>query len=336
MLNFAKVAAALLVLLALALGIYAWTLARRPAAAPTTPVTAVPVPATSPSALSAVVVATHPVPAGQAVKAEDLRIEALPIDPPGAFRTVEPIVGQIPIFDLGVGTPVLHQQLASGLSTRIPEGERAVAVKVDESSAAGHRVRPGDLVDVFFLLRRDGNGEIDRSQARLLLARKRVLAYGSSSLDGLSGAEASTTPTGTASANASAQARNDPARTAVLSIPVAEINRLVLGEAHGRLLLALRNPNDTALPDPALQADLPPAMVHVKTRNPRVPPGLEGAHAGLALDDLSTGGNATQRPRNAAMATPHAILPAGSATRQAAEGTAVDFIRGGKRETLHY
>ncbi|KAF1046395.1 Flp pilus assembly protein CpaB [Xylophilus sp.] len=334
--RFAQIFAVVLVLLAVALGGYAWFLAQRPPAR--APAPAAGARAAAPQAAFDVVVTTAAVPAGQPLKAGDLKVTTLPIDPPGAFRTVEALAGQVPVFDLGAGTPVLRQQLATGLANRVAEGERAVAVKVDEASAAGHRVRPGDYVDVFFLLRRD-NGEIDRSQARLLLARKKVLAYGGSSLDGLTDAA----PPGTTPAAQQQGGRSEAARTAVLAVPVAEINRLALGEAHGHLVLALRNPSDTTEPDPGLSAWLPPATAFgrpaaaVRTAASRSAPPLapiDDARSGLALADLAAGGTAPRGgSRPAAPPLPRAPARTSAPVPQAA---AVEFIHGAKRDTLRY
>jgi pilus assembly protein CpaB len=131
-----------------------------------------------------VVVAAQAIPAGQALKAEDLQLTQLPSKPDGAYGEIQAAIGSVPAVDIPKGAPVLKGQMVTGLALKVAEGERAVAVKVDESIGAGNRIRPGDFVDVFFVLRRDGN-EIDQSQARLLLSRKRVLAYGAASVDAL-------------------------------------------------------------------------------------------------------------------------------------------------------
>ena len=117
-----------------------------------------------------VVVAAKALVAGQALKAEDLQMAGLTARPDGAYDDVPAAVGSVPAVDIPQGAPILKGQLVTGLALKVPEGERAVAVKVDESVGAGNRIRPGDFVDVFFVLRRDGN-EIDQSQARLLLSR---------------------------------------------------------------------------------------------------------------------------------------------------------------------
>jgi len=328
MIHLTKIIAAILVLLAIALGGYAWVLSRKPAPPPPAAAAPAAAPASRPAeALYPVVVTAKPVPAGQAIAANALRVAQLPINPAGAFKDTAAAAGRVPVYDLGEGTPLLEAQLVSGLALRVGEGERAVAVKADEVMGVGNKVQPGDFVDVFFVLKSDGK-DIDRSQARLLLPRKRVLAFGSASVDGQ--------PSKTAEGrnNSGGSQRAEAARTAVLAIPVEDINRLALGEASGRLLLALRHPNDLSEPDPALFADLPTALQpQAKAGTPRRTEPLEGldrAQAGLTTADLASGGNRTP-PRATPVAGPR---PAGTPRPRA--GTEVEVIRGGQRETLTY
>ena len=331
MINLTKILAAILVLLAIALGGYAWMLSRQ------APVQTAQANGPAPAPVKAqqvlvypVVVAAKPLPAGQAIPADALRVERLTINPAGAFQEVAVAAGRVPVLDLAEGTPVMENQLVSGLALRIAEGERAVAVKADEVMGVGNKLQPGDFVDVFITLKSDGK-DVDRSQARLLLSRKRVLAFGNASVDGLP-------PKGTDKAAAQQAQRAEPARTAVLAVPVDEVNRLTIGDASGRLMLALRNPNDMSEPDPKLFADLPTALqpVQAKAGEARRAPleGLDRAQAGLTAADLVTGGKGPAvRPQvaevRAASAAPRAAGPART-------GLQVEVIRGERSETVNY
>lgn len=333
MINLTKVIAALLVLCALALGGYAWWLGRQPAPAPVTPLAATAPPAKT----HALVVTSRAVVAGEPLTSASVRIEYLPINPPDALRDLAAATGRVPVANLGEGTPVMESQLASGLALRLEEGERAVAIKADEVMGVGNRVRPGDFVDVFFVVKTEGR-EIERSQARLLLSRQRVLAFGAASVDGIPDGESAKTPV----------ARAEPARTAVLAVPVQDVARLALGESGGRLLLALRNPGDHAVPDTSLFAELPPALPPLPARpgmkrNALAP--LDLAQAGLNLTDLANGPGGVNAGivRTASPAVPIATStsPAPSRPRAAngsdvRSGTEVEVFRGDKRETLSY
>lgn len=332
MLRFSKILAVLLVLLALALAVYAWLLSRKPA-----PVRAVVAPATNTPAASlqpashAVVVTAKAVPAGQPIPADALRLTPLPINPSGAFGDPSEVVGRVPVLDLGEGTPVVEGQLSTGLALKLAEGERALAVRVDEVIGVGNRVVPGDYVDVFFALKADGR-DIARSQSRLLVARRRVLAFGPLSVDGAATQADAPPASGRVRSSAASGARADAARTAVLAVPVEDVNRLVLAEGSGRLMLALRHPADTAEPDPALFADLPPALQPLAVRGAagRLPlAGIDRAQGGLAMEDLATGGRPLRR-------VAAAVPPEGRAGRPAPTGIEVEVIRGERRETLRY
>ncbi|SEU06706.1 Flp pilus assembly protein CpaB [Variovorax sp. OV084] len=329
MINLTKILAAVLVLLAIALGGYAWMLSRQapaPAAATTGPAAA---PTKAREVLVyPVVVAAKPLPAGEAIPADALRVERLTINPAGAFQDVAVAAGRVPVLDLAEGTPVMENQLVSGLALRIGEGERAVAIKADEIMGVGNKIQPGDFVDVFITLKSDGK-DVDRSQARLLLARKRVLAFGNASVDGLP----SKSPD-----KAQQPQRNEQARTAVLAVPVDDVNRLTIGDASGRLMLALRNPADKSEPDPKLFAELPTALqpIQARTGEPRRGPleGLDRAQAGLTAADLVTGGKG---PAVRPLATEVRAVPGSPRTAGPARGgLQVEVIRGERSETVNY
>ena len=342
MIHLSRIVAVVLVLLAIALGAYAWMLSR---AKPAAPVAAPAAADSRPSAASfPIVVTTKAVPAGQAIGADALRVERLPINPPGAFQDVAAVAGRVPVSDLGEGTPLLEGQLVSGLALHVHEGERAVAVKADEASGVGNRVRPGDFVDVFFVLKSDGK-DVEHTQSRLLLPRARVLAFGSISLDQLPSARNADgkTADGKTADGKAANAQNprpEAARTAVLAVPVTDVNRLALAETVGRLQLALRNPTDTALPDPALFAELPtvlqPRPFGPGTAGRAALQGIDRAQAGLRAADLAGGGSAgAARPmvvRTVASTAP--ARAAGGATSRG--GTEFEIIRGDRRETASY
>ncbi|MEJ0004679.1 MAG: Flp pilus assembly protein CpaB [Pararobbsia sp.] len=145
MVNLTKIFAGLLIVVAVLLGLFAWMLSRHPAPRPVAAPVAAP---TFP-----VVVAAHGVPAGQALKSDDLQLTHLALNPPGAYADVNTLVGRIPLADIGQGSPIVETNLLAGLAGRLAPGERAVAIKVDELAGVGGRVRPGDTVDLFMLLR---------------------------------------------------------------------------------------------------------------------------------------------------------------------------------------
>lgn len=306
-----RIVAIVLLALAALLALLAWQVGSRTAKPPAQP-------SSSPSAMHAVVVTTKAVEAGKPLSADALKVEMLPIDPAGGYDTVDAVVGQIPQIALGANVPVLESQLAGGLASQVPEGERAVAIAVDEVIGVGHRVRPGDLVDVFLVLRRD-NQEIDGSQARLLLSRLRVLAYGAQAVNDTR-----------AAAPDQMMNRREGAKTAVLTVPLAQVSKLTMAQQAGRLVLALRNPHDGGMPSETLFIEPAPA---VATRGGGLASAAalepaDRAAAGVALAGLA-GGAAKPRPPAARPEPQPQMAQAKPAAVAAPAG--VEVIRAGKR-----
>ncbi|PRH40495.1 Flp pilus assembly protein CpaB [Burkholderia vietnamiensis] len=311
--NLTKIIAGLLIAIAVLLGIYAWMLGRSAPAS-------VPAPQVVTANAAPVVIATHALPAGQPIPADALKVQSISPVPTGAFMDPTMVAGRVPACDIPASAPITPDALVSGLAEDIQPGERAIAVRVDETNAVGNRLRPGNFVDVFLNLKREGggamfDGEVSQTQARLLMSKVRVLSFGDATPERDSG---STTN------GSNGQPSN--ARIAVLAVPTAQVDALTLGEATGRLTLALRNPRDDEL---AMQT------VAVRTDNKLSPSAL--AAAGVSLQQLS----GTQR--NAAAANvnvpplPSHLQPAvRSAAGATGSGGSIEVIRGGRSETVAY
>ncbi|MBR7961150.1 Flp pilus assembly protein CpaB [Burkholderia vietnamiensis] len=308
--NLTKIVAGLLIAIAILLGIYAWMLGRS---------TAHPVPAqqTNTSSPVPVVVATRTLPAGQPIGADALKIQPTASAPAGAFADPAALVGRIPARDVPAAAPVLSEALVSGLAEDIQPGERAVAVRVDETNAVGNRLRPGNFVDVFVNLKREPNsamvdGEVSQTQARLLMSKVRVLSFGDATPERDSGNTAN---------GSNGQPSN--ARIAVLAVPTAQVDALTLGESSGRLTLALRNPRDD---------ELATQTVAVRTDNKLSPSAL--AAAGVSLQQLSG------TPRTAVTNVNVPPLPSRLAppvrSGGSGSGGSIEVIRGGRSETVSY
>ncbi|HDR9003897.1 TPA: Flp pilus assembly protein CpaB [Burkholderia vietnamiensis] len=311
--NLTKIIAGLLIAIAVLLGIYAWMLGRSAPAS-------VPAPQVVTANAAPVVIATHALPAGQPIPADALKVQSISPVPTDAFMDPTMVAGRVPARDIPASAPITPDALVSGLAEDIQPGERAIAVRVDETNAVGNRLRPGNFVDVFLNLKREGggamfDGEVSQTQARLLMSKVRVLSFGDATPERDSG---STTN------GSNGQPSN--ARIAVLAVPTAQVDALTLGEATGRLTLALRNPRDDEL---AMQT------VAVRTDNKLSPSAL--AAAGVSLQQLS----GTQRVAAAANVNvpplPSHLQPAvRSAAGATGSGGSIEVIRGGRSETVAY
>ncbi|MHA6891836.1 Flp pilus assembly protein CpaB [Ralstonia pseudosolanacearum] len=309
--KYLQIIAAALLLIAVVLGVVAWKNAHRPPA---------PVAAQqneNGKTLYPVVVTVKPLEAGKPITADQVGVESLPINPADGFSEVNKVVGREPIVPIGIGVPLIGSQLSSGLALQVAPGQRAVAITVDEVVGVGNRVMPGDYVDVFLVLRKDGQ-EIDDSKARLLLPHLRVLAFGPLAVNE---GEQKPADAGTATR------RVDQARTAVLAVPVESVSQLAISQQSGRLLLALRNPSDEAEPTVRPQDA---QTLAVANRNP-----LDAAQAGVSLVSVTGGTGGVRRPAAPSSVALPAVAAAQTVVRSAAAATGVEIIRAGKREEQH-
>ncbi|HEY0297373.1 MAG TPA: Flp pilus assembly protein CpaB [Bordetella sp.] len=319
----AQIAAVLLIVIAVVLGVLAWRLSQRPPAPPAPVVIAST--RNEPSRPTVpVVTAAKPIASGSRIEAGALTVEQWPMRPAQGHATLEGLVGQYVRLDISQGQPITDALLVKGLSTHLKPGERAVTIPVDEVSGVQNRVQPGDTVDLFYVVER--GSEVPGSQTRLLQARVPVLAYGMQSVDGAPPTEDNGKP--------SASRNNAPPpapRNAVLAVPVEKVNELLLAARSGRLMMALRSPQDTDVPDPTLftprQAVLIARPDLTQEQKDHLKDPINSAYAGDDLPQLA--GPATPKPD--AQPKPKPIKPRGKGA-----GGSIEVLRGSETQTVHY
>jgi len=175
-----------------------------------------------------VLVAADDIQVGSRLEAHDVRVITLPQSavPPGAFTGTSQVLGRGAILPVGKGEFILPSKLAAvnagtGLPSMIPQGMRAVSVRVNDVVSVAGFVQPGTHVDVLAT----GN-EGNEHQTTTVLENVLVLAVGKS-LD----------------RNASADALTAPVIT--LAVSPDDAQKLALVSQEGRIQLSLRNPVDT-------------------------------------------------------------------------------------------
>jgi len=309
-----RIIALLLVALAVVLAIVAFTMNRRALKpAPAVPVGSTIAPTVNTPDTTAkgpvVVVATQALPAGKPIDMASLRTASTAKAVEGSFRTPEEIDGAVPLIDIPAGTPLTTQLLARGLAMQLQPGERALAVPVDELAGAGNRILPGDYVDVFLSLKaspRSLSGKPEPAQARLLLPRVRVLAYGSKDLP------VPLRPDGTDPAGKPSQGNPPAPRSAVLAVPLELASRLLLATQNGSLSLALRHPDDDGLPDSELFPQPRRALAALATRDPAQKQQLDSAdnRAFAGIDGEGLAGLASERPASSGQTSHPVRTPA--------------------------
>jgi pilus assembly protein CpaB len=161
-----------------------------------------------------------------------LRVVELPEEavPTGSYQTVEEVLAAetpIVLVTMRAGEVILPDKLSTGialrgLTTRIPDGERAISIPVNEVRGVGGFVLPGDRVDVLHTTaigRRDG-----RPVTRTLLQDMLVLGVD----------------------QVSSQATEEPVVVNVVTLLAGpeEAKTLTLAQQVGDLTLMLRNEGD--------------------------------------------------------------------------------------------
>ena len=135
--------------------------------------------------LNKVAVAKVPIPLGSKIIPEQIMVVQFPKEstPDGAFDTPEKLAGRVAVMNIGAREPITESRLApegtaAGLSAIIPEGYRAMTVKVDDAAGISGFIMPGTLVDVVVVIDpREGSGMQDPI-SKIVLQNIKVLANG--------------------------------------------------------------------------------------------------------------------------------------------------------------
>ena len=192
-----------------------------------------------------VVVLARDVPPNVALTADDLTLEKLRTAPAGSLTAIDQAVGRTPWRSLSAGTWLNEQSFEMGgpLARMIRPDERALAVMIDEVSAAGGQLTPGDYVDILLFLRQDAGNP--QQSAQVVLPAVRVLSVGAElglTRDG----QLASQPKNAEEALKLEQSRIN-ARSAVLAIPELLLNQLMLATQAGTLRLAVRSADEQRL-----------------------------------------------------------------------------------------
>jgi pilus assembly protein CpaB len=212
--------------------------------------------------LMEVLLAAEPIPAGTEITNELVQTREIPsayVHPKTVTTDQKDFVlGQRTLEDIASGEPLLWTDLMlssrRNLTDIIGFGERAVTISVDSSSSQYGLIRPGDRVDVLCTLSLPGEDLGSGSSETLLLLQNvtivavdgslvRKPAVGDEAVAASSVAKLATATAGEAT----------PALPSTVTLKVAaeDARLLAFAEAHGRLTLLLRNPNDVIVEGPA-------------------------------------------------------------------------------------
>lgn len=182
-----------------------------------------------------VVVAAADLQLGTELKKEDLQVIGFPAGqaPEGTFTKISEVVGRgliVPLVknELLLSAKLASKEAGSGLPPVIPEGMRAVSVRVNEVVGVAGYVLPGNRVDVVATANpTDARADIT---SRVILSNVQVLTAGTRMEQD--------------------QEKGKPMQVTVVTLLVnpEQSERLALASTEGKIQLALRNPMDQGAP----------------------------------------------------------------------------------------
>jgi pilus assembly protein CpaB len=179
------------------------------------------------------VVAARPLTVGTLLTKDDVKVVPWPAanQVPGSFTAIEKVVNRGVISPTAENEPLTESKLApvgagAGLPPTIPEGMRAISVKVNEVIGVAGFVIPGTRVDVMVTVK----GADDKSQTRVVLSNVTVLTAG----------------TRYDQERATKEGKPIPTSVVTLLLTPNDAEKMTLAAEEGRVMLALRNPLDVA------------------------------------------------------------------------------------------
>ena len=187
--------------------------------------------APEPVEMGELVVAARDLGIGAAIEATDLKVQPWPANrvPDGSFREIDDVISRVTISQVLVNEPIVDRRLAVagsgvGLAPKVPEGMRAMAVRVDDVNGVAGFVLPEARVDVLLTGSPSNRADIGH-MTRTILSNVRVISAGEH-----------------LAPDASGRPKRVPVVTLLLTPRQAEL--LTLASSQGRIQLILRNSMD--------------------------------------------------------------------------------------------
>jgi pilus assembly protein CpaB len=183
--------------------------------------------------MNKVAVAKVAIPLGSKIISEQIMVVQFPKEstPDGAFDSPEKLVGRVAVINIAPREPITEARLApegtsAGLSAVIPEGYRAMTVKVDDAAGISGFITPGTLVDVVVVIDpREGSGSQDPI-SKIVLQNIKVLANGQN-ID-----------------EPKDERKATSVKAVTLQVTPEQAEKLALATSEGKLQLVMRNQID--------------------------------------------------------------------------------------------
>jgi pilus assembly protein CpaB len=181
-----------------------------------------------------VICAVSDIPATVEIKDTMVDVKSVPkaLAPKLCFQDKGELRGRVTSLPIATGMPIVPNLLApqgtpAGLTVRIPDGHRAVAIQVDEFAGVAGWIKPGSRVDVVAVMS-GRSGAQNETISKVILQNVEVLTVGQD-IGGKTDVAAAV------------------ARSVTLCVEPAEVPRLHLAATKGKIRLAMRNQIDAEL-----------------------------------------------------------------------------------------
>jgi pilus assembly protein CpaB len=183
--------------------------------------------------LNRVAVAKVAIPVGTKIIPEQVILVQFPKEstPDGAFESVDKLAGRVAITNIAPREPITEARLApegtaGGLSAVIPEGYRAMTVKVDDVVGISGFIMPGTLVDVVVVIDPAEKAGMQDPISKIVLQNIKVLANGQN-ID-----------------KPQDQREANSVKAVTLLVTPEQAEKLALASSEGKLQLVMRNSID--------------------------------------------------------------------------------------------
>lgn len=262
-----------------------------------------------------VVVAKVAIPVGSRLIAEQLTVAQFPADvtPDGAITKIDPsLLDRVVVTGISPREPITETKLApvgslGGLASVIPEGYRAMTVKVDDVVGVSGFIMPGTLVDIVVVIQPPKGTANEEMISKIVLQNIKVLASGQN-ID---------------------KPKNDreverSIKAVTLQVTPDQAEKLALASSEGKLQLVMRNSVD--------QADEQTPGANKRSL-------LNGEHATLVPDPGINGSTSAPKaaPSGARRVAPRPVAkqaaePKPAAAPQPVSRPTIEVIKGAKKE----
>jgi pilus assembly protein CpaB len=263
--------------------------------------------------LNSVAVAKVPIPVGTKIISEQIAVVQFPKEstPDGAFDSPAKLIGRVAVTNIAAREPVTEARLApegtaGGLSAAIPEGYRAMTVKVDDVVGISGFIMPDTLVDVVVVIKPEGNVDFQGPISKIVLQNIKVLANGQN-ID---------RPEDQRTANS--------VKAVTLLVTPEQAEKLALASSEGKLQLVMRNSID--------QGDEQTTGINKRTL-------LSGDNATPAPEPGSLKSEqpkSESRPARRVRAHTAEVKPAPAVTENQKPRSSVEMIEGAKKRSVDF